>query len=325
MLPADIEAELKRAAGDLDRFRGNRYEQFDCIRTTMKRLTSVDAFYVAEFVGENAVHFHHQYDGDFFELPGSVPVRPGRMAYWVRANKRSYLYSDDNGRLLHAGLRFGRMDKVSRDAVVVPVFGDTANAQVIGLVSTQSYTSGVYDQAIVSVLEQLAELLSNQVTFEARAARRGPCLGMASSDDRAAEDVLGDVLDRLQELQAKIQKSVVSARLPNYDAEASLRLLRRDVESLQAGLCARDLQQRHVTAERLAKLTRRQRELALLLANDTGGIPTNVELAATMQVTEDTVKSHLNAILRVFGTTDKREFCAVVRRLAGHRTHRDDS
>jgi anti-anti-sigma factor len=74
MLPPDVAAVLHQAVDDLARYRGDRFEQFDCVRTTMARLTRVDAFYVAEFVGEDSVHYHHQYDEDTFDLPGSMPV-----------------------------------------------------------------------------------------------------------------------------------------------------------------------------------------------------------------------------------------------------------
>ncbi|MFD9889732.1 helix-turn-helix transcriptional regulator [Amycolatopsis sp. NPDC059027] len=312
---------LSRTTNEIARHRGTRFEQFDAIRTAMKQLTTVDAFYVGEFVGSDTVHFHHQYDGEFFDLPGSLPIRPGRTAQWVRTHKRSYVYRSDDGKLLNAGVMFGRMDRLSHDAVVSPIFDGTSEREVMGLISIQSYTPNVYDQVVVKALEHLAEVLGVQATYEARMARRSPRLSVGLPDDGSevtVEDVLGELLDALQAHRASIERSRVQTSNDDYDAAAGLLALRRSVDRLQSEVWARELHYQHLVVERLTKLTGRQRELAELLgedSRDTDVVPTIAQLAKRMGITEATVKSHMNIVLRVFEVEAKSEVGAAVRRL----------
>jgi DNA-binding CsgD family transcriptional regulator len=325
MLGAEVLGELDRTVDDLARYRGDRFEQFDCIRLTMARLTKVDAFYVAEFVGDNSVHFHHQYDEDSFDLPGSLPVLPGRVAHWVRANRRPYVYASDDGKLLHAGARFGQLEKTSRDAVVCPVFSGSPDRRVSGLVSVQTYTPNTYDADTVAALEYLADALGAQIAHEDLAAERSRRLSAANSPFQPAEDVLGEVLLALNKFHVRLDKSLSRSAKPGYDVGTDLRALRREIERLQSGLWARELYQQRLVAEKLESLTPRQRELVKLLAElsaKEGSTPSNAELATRMKITEATVKSHMNVALRVLGVSDRAEAAAAVRRLTGHRVYR---
>jgi DNA-binding CsgD family transcriptional regulator len=305
MVSPAVAVELRQAADELVRHRGNRFEQFDCVRATMSRLTTVDAFYVAEFVGADSVHYHHQYDGDVFDLPGSLPVRPGRTAHWVRTHRRTYTYAHDDGRALHAGVAFGQTDKVSRDAVVAPIFDDTPNPDVTGLVSVQSYRPDTYDGKAVAALEYLAESLGEQIAYEERAAERNRRLG--GETGRRAEDVLGEVLVALGSLHAKFQQASP---------------LRREVERILSDLWAHELHQQRLVAEWLTSLTPRQRELAELLGSLPGAaVPSTAALAKEMGISEATVKTHMNTVLRVFGATDRAGVRDAIQRLTKHRSY----
>lgn len=329
MFPPEVAATLKQAVDDLSRYRGDRFEQFDCVRTTMPRLTKVDAFYVAEFVGDNAVHYRHQYDEDTFDLPGSLPVVPGRTAHWVRTHRRTYTYAEDNGAALHAGRSFGQLDKASRDAIVTPIFdGSDDTKTVTGLISIQTYTPNTYDATAVEVLEYLAESLGAQIAHEERSSARSSRLGIDTLETRRsgrpAEDVLGDVLVALGAVHAKFDAAIANAKTPDHDPEAVLRGLRRDVERLQSELWARELHQQRAIAEQLGRLPPRPRELARLLAElpgDSGAGPSTAELAARMGISEVTVKSHMNTVLRVFNAADRTQVRRAMRRLTEHRTH----
>lgn len=329
-LTPDVLPELERAVYDLARHRGVRFEQFDVIRMTMAKITKVDAFYVAEFVGDDNVHYHHQYDGDTFDLPGSLRVQPGQVAHWVRTSRRPYLYSSDQGRLLHAGQRFGKMDKTSRDAVVCPVFDDGAHRRhrrVQGLISMQTYTPNTYDSTAVAALEYLAEAFGAQVAHEERGAERSRRLMAGSSmlqGQRPTEDILGEALVALNGLHIRLDKSLSNSRKRGYDVEADLRALKRETERLQSDLWASELYRRRVVAEILASLTPRQREVVKLLADLTegpGGTPSNAELASRMNIAESTIKTHMNAALRAFGVADRAHVAAAVRRLTGHQVY----
>jgi DNA-binding CsgD family transcriptional regulator len=326
MFPPEIAAALHQAVDDLTRYRGDRFEQFDCIRATMARLTRADAFYVAEFVGNDSVHYRHQYDEDTFDLPGSMPVMPGRTAHWVRTHRRTYTYAEDSGAALNAGTPFGQLDKVSRDAIVTPIFDDADEKKtVIGLVSIQTYTPGTYDATAAAALEYLAECLAEQIAYEDRSAARSRRLGLDGREDRPAEDVLGDILVALSGLHSKLDRAIANARMPGHDPVTVLRGLRRNVERLQSDLWARELHQQRLIAERLASLTPRQRQLATLLAEpsaDADTTPSNAWLAAQMSISEVTVKSHMNVILRSFQAADRAEVRTAVRRLTKHRVHR---
>ncbi|MEU9685367.1 hypothetical protein [Amycolatopsis japonica] len=319
MIPRDVQLILTRTCEKIARFRGNRFEQFDAIRTAMMQFTTVDAFYVAEFVGDNTIHFHHQYDGDFFDIPGTLSVRRGGTAHWVRVHRRSYLYVSDNGNLLNAGVRFGQVDKASLDAIVTPVFDSTPKRGVMGLVSIQSYTPKVYSRSVVDALEHLAEALGVQATYEARMARRIPQLSVGVTSGHStdsAEEVLHEVLGSLHELQKKIDKLRTQDDNTGSQVNQDLRILRREVERLQSNLWARELHQRHIIAARLGELTPRQRKLAELLAlYPIEKIPSTAQLASEMGVTEATIKTHMNAVLRAFGASTKIEVCTAVRRL----------
>jgi DNA-binding CsgD family transcriptional regulator len=311
----------------LARHRGDRFEQFDCVRHTMSQITTVDAFYVAEFVGDDAVHYHHQYDEDVFDLPGSAAIVPGRTAHWVRTRLRTYRYAEDNGAALHAGLTFGQTDKVSRDALVAPVFDGTVNGNVTGLVSIQAYTPNVYDSTAVAALEYLADALGAQLAHEERSAERSMRLGgepFGVPAVQPADDLLGEVIVSLSELHARFDRAIAAASTSSSAEAGRLRVLRRDVERLQSELWTRELRYQQVVANRLATLTPRQRELAQLLGELTGtdgGGPSTAELAKHMVVSEVTVKSHMNAVLRAFGASDRVEARAAIRRLTVLRPH----
>jgi DNA-binding CsgD family transcriptional regulator len=327
VFPPEIAVLLRQAADDLTRYRGDRFEQFDGIRHTMSQITCVDAFYVGEFVGDDAVHYHHQYDQGLFDLPGSAAIVPGRTAHWVRLHRRTYRYSEDDGVALHAGLSFGQVDKVSRDALVSPVFDDTADQVIRGLVSVQSYTPDTYDVSAVAALEYLAGSLGAQIAHEERSAERGKGLGSAAflaTEARTAEDVLGHVIVSLGDLHAKIGQAIATASTSSAGETGKLRQLRREFERLQSELWARELRYQQVVANRLANLTPRQRELARLLAESPGAAGSSLstpELAKRMGISEVTVKSHMNAVLRVFGASDRTEVRRAVRRLMTFRLH----
>jgi DNA-binding CsgD family transcriptional regulator len=323
----EVASLLKLATDDLARYRGNRFEQFDCVRHTMSQITKVDAFYVAEFVGEEAVHYHHQYDEDTFDLPGSAAIVPGRTAYWVRLHRRTYRYAEDNGAALHAGLAFGQMDKVSRDALVSPVFDDTNDRAIMGLISIQAYTADTYDATAIAALEYLADALGAQLAHEERSAERSRRLGdetVGATELRTAEDLLGELIVSLSDLHAKFGLAITAVGTSNAGETERLRALRREVERLQSELWARELRYQQMVATRLASLTPRQRELAQLLGGlpgTTGSGPNTAELAEHMGVSEVTVKSHMNAVLRVFGAADRADVRAAMQRLTTLRAH----
>ncbi|HVV12728.1 helix-turn-helix transcriptional regulator [Amycolatopsis sp.] len=303
---AQIATELLEAEQDIHRHRGDRFEQFARVRTAMGRLATVDAFYVAEFVGAGSVHYHHQYDGDTFDLPGSMPIAPGRTAHWVRTHRRSYTFAEDGGRALHAGVPFGDTEKISRDAIVTPIFDDSQERNLLGLVSIQTYTPGSYDRHTVEALEYLADSLGGQIAYEKRIAERSRRLGGTA---RPAEDVLGDVLVTLGELHAKFSTRAVPE-------------LRREVERILSELWARELHQQRLVAERLETLTPRQRELAELLVQLSGdSVPTTAELARAMGISTVTVKTHMNIVLRAFDAKDRGEVRAAIQRLTRHRSY----
>jgi hypothetical protein len=76
MLAPEAAALPSQAADGLARHHGDRFKQFDCIRSTM-----------AEIISLLITRYHHQNDEDVFDLPGFVPVQTGRVVLWVRANR----------------------------------------------------------------------------------------------------------------------------------------------------------------------------------------------------------------------------------------------
>jgi DNA-directed RNA polymerase specialized sigma24 family protein len=321
MLDPNVAALLQEATNTLARHRGDRFEQFDCIRLTMSQITRVDAFYVGEFVDLATVHYHHQYDEEVFDLPGSLPVTPGGVAHWVRANRRTYTFAEDDGKTLHAGRPFGQHDKRSRDALVAPIFDDTDERSIIGLVSVQSYLENTYGPDSVGTLEYLADALGAQITHEQRGARRHKRLSeenLELPDNRTADEALGDVLVSLGKLHGRLNSVIAAVDRPDVDPGVELRALRRDVERLQSELWSRELHYQRLIADRLERLSPRPKELARFLAElpgRDGTGPSTAELAARMGISEVTVKSHMNAVLRAFGASERSEVRSAVRRL----------
>jgi DNA-binding CsgD family transcriptional regulator len=306
------------AAGELERRRGQRFEQHDVLFRTMQKITTVDAFYVAEFVGENSVHYHHQYDGDVFDLPGSHSVRPGGVAAWVRRNRRTYRFSEDDGHLLNAGFPFGEIDKVSRDALVAPVFGGEHEA-VVGLVSIQTYQPDCYGNVAVTVLEEVAGAFAAQLAHESLSSVAG------AGTDRSGGSFVSHTLTALGSVHDQVTRDLRRAQAGEDDLELALRSIKRRLEWLLSDLWARELHEHRRVAAWLAELTVRQRDLALLMGRRLGSdgrVPSNAELATAMGVSEATVKTHINAVLRVFDAEDKQDVAAAVWRLLETRDHR---
>ncbi|WP_328618109.1 hypothetical protein OHS18_20380 [Amycolatopsis sp. NBC_00355] len=285
----------------------------------MRKITTVDAFYVAEFIGENSVHYHHQYDGDVFDLPGSHAVRPGGVADWVRRHRRTYRFSADDGRLLNSGIPFGKTDELSRDALVVPIF-DGARETVVGLLSIQTYQPACYDTAAVAALEELASAYSAQLAHESASSR-----DEATSDGATSASLVSDTLTALGAVHDEVTRDLRRAQTGACDPEVALRSAKRRLEHLLSDLWARELHEHRRVAVWLATLTTRQCDLVLMmgrrLGND-GRVPSNGELATAMGVAEATVKTHINAVLRVFEAEDKQDVAAAVWRLLETRDHR---
>jgi len=81
----------------------------------------------------------------------------------------------------------------------------------------------------------------------------------------------------------------------------------RDLLDLLHGL--RGLMNAAVARGERATLTERERDVAALLAEG----HTNAEIAAALYITEDTVKTHVQAIMQKFGVTSRRAFGRVYR------------
>ncbi|RSN49460.1 hypothetical protein DMC64_02535 [Amycolatopsis sp. WAC 04197] len=305
------------AARELAHHRGQQFEQHDVLLAAMRRVTTVDAFYVAEFVGDDSIHYHHQYDGDVFDLPGSHSVRPGGMAAWVRHHRRTYQYGTDNGRLLNAGISFGKLDKRSRDALVAPVF-DGGRASVIGLVSIQTYRPNCYDTTVVATFESLIEAFAAQLAHEHALT--------GTNEDQSEESFISHVLAAIGAVHSDATRDLRQVGKGLRDPEAALRKVKRQLERLLSDLWARELGEHRRVAAWLDMLTPRQRELALLMGHHlgrNGQVPSNDVLAAEMNVASSTIKTYINAALRVFDAQDKHGVAAAVWRLLETRDHRE--
>ena len=122
---------------------GQRHKLYNQWRVTMGTIAPVDSFYVAFFRDNQYLVMPYIFDTPKEEPPGHQTYGPDRLAAWIKKNSKPYLYSMDDGRLLHRGHSFGDQERLSRDAIAVPLLELSIDGPtVIGLASMQSYEPG---------------------------------------------------------------------------------------------------------------------------------------------------------------------------------------
>ncbi|MFI6827572.1 LuxR C-terminal-related transcriptional regulator [Kribbella sp. NPDC050241] len=284
---------------------GQRRKLYNQWRVTMGTIAPVDSFYVAFFRDNQYLVIPYMFDTPKELPPGHQTYGPDRLAAWIKKNSKPYLYSMDDGRLLHRGHSFGDDERLSRDAIAVPLLEPSLDGPtVIGLASMQSYESGVYNEEIARAFQWLAESVVTALAREREdAARESRLFGgdIPGAGPMSVVDVVEASGHRLEQLRSKII-SITENDLPDPEA------VRRELGELR-DMCERaqseinDLLMRPSAEAQsfLDKLTSREQEVALLLADDL----TNNEIASELGITVPTVKAHVTRILDKFGVRQR--------------------
>ncbi|WP_371402008.1 response regulator transcription factor [Kribbella sp. NBC_00662] len=291
---------------------GQRRKLFNQWRVTMGTIAPVDSFYVAFFRDEQYLVLPYVYDAPEERSPGHQIYGPDRLAAWIKGNAKPYCYRMDDGLLLHRGFSFGDEERLSRDAIAVPLLQPSAHgAAVIGLASMQSYQSGVYDGEVVRAFQWLADGVVRALVREQEdIARESTLFGREAlaSGPVSVVDVLEAFGQQLEQLRGEIIRMVDGGLSDPQTVLRDLHGLRDRCERAQAEM--NDLLMRPSAEARtfLELLTSREREVALLLADDL----TNEEIARQLSITVSTVKTHVTRILDKLGV---RQRAAVIAKL----------
>jgi DNA-binding CsgD family transcriptional regulator len=306
---ADADRAVQGLAGS------SHHRLYQILRLSAGRLAPADAFYVGFYQEGRRVSFPYSFDGREYDDPSAIPYGDGGLSAWILEHRRPYWSREDDGRLLMRGQSFGDTEKVTTDAIVVPLFvlplfgsasTGTQGPEVLGMMSMQSYTPGVYDAVTVRAFAWLAASLSTVLAREREDERRRAGLGitLAPGSQAVADEVSG----RLGSLRREVE--AVARLVPEEAAELS-----QAVSSLREG-CERAQTE---IAELLAGsrlpdpwsgLTSRQREVARLLAD---GLAAR-EIAARLFISEHTVKDHLAGIRDRLGFTGRSGVAALLHR-----------
>jgi DNA-binding NarL/FixJ family response regulator len=292
---------------------GQRRMLYNQWRVTMGTIAPVDSFYVAFFRDNQYLVLPYVFDTPNEEPPGHQIYGPDRLAAWIKKNAKPYLYSMDDGRLLHRGYSFGDQERLSRDAIAVPLLEPSLDGPtVIGLASMQSYQSGVYNEEIARAFQWLGGCVVIALAREREdVAQEARLFG---NDDLGAGPIsVVDVVEafghRLEQLRSKIAgitENDLSDPKAVLRAVDGLRDMCERAQSEMNELLMRPSREAQIF---LDKLTSREQEIALLMADDF----TNEEIANRLGITVATVKTHVTRVLDKFGVRQRAAVAAKLR------------
>lgn len=287
---------------------------YNLVRVTMSTIAPVDSFYVAFFRDEQLLVIPYVYDERGYEDAGFQAYGPDGLTAWIRKHERPYLYSTDDGRLLNRGYTFGNHEKLSSDAIAIPLWQPTdTGPQVVGLTSILTYQPSVYDEGVVRAFEWLARRMMKVLARENedrqdRAELTGPGKQGAPTHGSVPDviDIVGRALNDMQNMIA-----AVLHRSP--DTDAAIRCLRDVLEQCQrlhTDIAEILLMPTSDAYDLFAKLTPREQEVAQLIAD---GL-TNDQIADRLVISEKTAKTHVTRILKKFGVRQRSAVAAKLRR-----------
>ncbi len=290
---------------------GNHHALFDYWRFAMSTICSVDAFYVGFYREGRRIVYPYTFD-DTIAIKRYVPPEvsgygPKGQAAWILKHKRPYTYASDNGLLLHHGVSFGDAQRVSADAITIPM-SDTRDGErvVIGLASIQTYRSNAYTDEHVRAFEWTARSVATVLAREREDDLNREELAVPSEGSKTEQpsvvEVVQDVSAILVDLHSRICALEEAIPIGERELVRQVRELRYECERGQTetmDIIARP----SARAENLLNsLSSKEREIAFLIAR--GGM-TNKEIAARVFVTESTIKGHVSRILRKLGVEQR--------------------
>jgi DNA-binding CsgD family transcriptional regulator len=290
---------------------GDHRKLYNLVRVTMATIAPVDSFYIAFLRDENMLVIPYVYDGDEHEHAGFQAYGPDGLTAWIKKNARAYRYGSDQGRLLHKGLNFGDHERLSSDAVVVPLLEPAEDGRrVAGFASMLTYQSDAYSNEAVRAFEWLTRRAMRALAREREDVHE--MTGFAERTSLTHGSVPG-VVEMVSHALSDMRERIVAAlRRPDDDPDAADRVLRdllEQCERLQTDLTELLLMPTTEGGDLLATLTPREREIAGLIADSL----TNEQIAARLVISEKTAKTHVTRILKKFGVRQRSAVAAKLR------------
>jgi DNA-binding CsgD family transcriptional regulator len=285
---------------------------YDCWRFSMANICPIDAFYVGFFRGERKIVFPYTYEGRSTSSPEMHTYREDGVAAWVRATGRPYLYRHDGGRRLNRGYTFGDSEKLSSDAVNIPIHECREGTRVVaGVASMQTYSENAYTDEHVRAFQVTADLFVTARTLTDPTGGLHDLLrtaGIRPVRPGSVDDLIDGILSLLNELRPRIEALTDPAPM-TYDRRLELAhrlhrgLLRVQIHAAEALGTPPDVQ------AALDTLPPRARELARLVADK----KTDADIMREMHISLGTVKTYLANIREVLDVRSREGIIAKLR------------
>jgi DNA-binding NarL/FixJ family response regulator len=293
---------------------GEHRRLYNVWRVTMGTIAPVDSFYVAFFRDDRFLVVPYIYDEpDEYEPPGFQMYGPEGLSAWIKTNVRPYLYSADNGRLLNKGHSFGDEERLSRDAIAIPLLGPSADGPtVIGIASLQTYRSGVYDEEVVQAFQWLARSVVTALAREREDVEYQDMLaddGGRRTDPVSVVETVEQFGHTLELLRSRIDGIIRGEELTRGALLRELEGLRTMCEKAQSETAELLMRPTREARALLGELTPREQEVAQLIGDGLS----NDRIAARLAISEPTVKTHVTHILKKFGVRQRAAIVAKLR------------
>ncbi|MDN3355138.1 LuxR C-terminal-related transcriptional regulator [Actinomadura sp. DC4] len=291
---------------------GSHHALYSYWRVTMAKICPVDSFYVGFYKENRTIVFPYNFDGHEYVYPDMHTYGENTLATYILTQKRPYRYADDQGELLHRGVSYGDETSISADSVAVPILQD---GEVVGLASIQSYAAGTYQDEHVRAFEWTARSIATVLAreYEDDANREG--LGGNLDGNLETPATIAEMIDTISMRLRSLKKGIDAVRevMPEEAtaAEERMALLEHECEEIQTEVMEMLTRPAVDGNDLLRKLTHREREIALLMAEGMS----NTEIAGQLHITELTVKTHVSRILAKFGVKQRSAVAAKLRPL----------
>lgn len=290
---------------------GRAHDRFVHVHRVLERLIPVVDALAIELYQDDQVLAPYSVEDGHVEPPDITAMREGSPGAWVREHRRSYLFSQDNGGLLHGALPFGTDSRPSQDAVLVPLLG--ADGVLRGALGIHSMQPGVYGPTQVRIIEMVGRILGTELgrdseeTTDAGLYEEFPELAPDAADPSDTLHEAVSLLDRLRSELELLEESMPPAPAAAGDEPQSGAVARvRRASALAEGATARlmDLAAGGLPARQAPApvLTPREADVARLIVCDQAS---NAEIAHRLFISEKTVKTHVGSILRKCGQTQR--------------------
>jgi DNA-binding CsgD family transcriptional regulator len=279
-------------------------------RVTMGAVTPVDSFYVGFIRDDRMLVVPYVFDGVECDPPGIQVLGYDGLSAWVRKHAVPYTYAQDDGRLLNKGHSFGDTSRRSLDAIVIPLFAESA---VIGLAAVLTYQANVYNDETARIFQWLARTVTTVLDRDREDLTNRAILAFDGPPDTdtpvSVPEFVADFSRRLESIRLELDDII--AELPDDSTRSQARLcaLRASCERAQTETVQSLLASPTENAMILDRLTRREREIAELIAEGMS----NTQIAEQLTISEPTVKTHVTRVLKKFGVRQRAAVAAKLR------------